>query len=115
MKASTRPGAIHTVVGAVSWQDLDGRSLQRPWRAWSAPAFVVDSNEPVPAGVDGEALRLDPPLNFSIRHRVLRVRIARKHPGASPSAMAPATLKDSVVGLLHIAFKRKPPDHLTGA
>ena len=58
--------------------------------------------------MDGEALRLDPPLTFSIRHRVLRVRIARKHPGASPSAMAPATLKDSVVALLHIAFRRHP-------
>jgi len=97
-----------TVIGTVSWQDLDDRSLQRPWRAWSAPAFVVDSKEPVPAGVDGEALQLDPPLTFSIRHRVLRVRIARQHPGASPSAMAPATLKDSVVALLHIAFRRHP-------
>ena len=102
-----------TVIGKVSWQDLDGRSLQRPWRAWSAPAFVVDSGQSPPAGVDGEALRLDPPLNFSIRHRVLRVRITRKHPGASPSAMAPATLKDSVVGLLHIAFRREPPEPLT--
>ena len=93
-----------TVVGAVSWQDEEGRSLQRPWRAWSAGAFVVDSEQPVPAGVDGEALRLDPPLRFSIRHRVLRVRIARKHPGASPSALSPGGLKESVVGLFRIAF-----------
>ena len=63
-----------TVIGAVCGQGLDGRSLQRPWRAWSAPTFVVDSKEPVPAGVDGEALLRDPPLTFSIRHRVPRVR-----------------------------------------
>ena len=24
--------------------------MQRPWRTWSAPAFVVDSEQPVPAG-----------------------------------------------------------------
>ena len=32
---------------------------------------------------------LDPPLLFRIRPGVLRVRIARQHPGASPSATAP--------------------------
>ncbi len=32
---------------------------------------------------------LDPPLRFRIRRRVLRVRIASQHPGASPSAGAP--------------------------
>ena len=31
-----------TVVGAVSWRDEEGRSLQRPWREWSAPTFRVD-------------------------------------------------------------------------
>ena len=62
---------------------------QRRWREWTAPTFEVDSDEPVPAGIDGEALKLDPPLRFRIRPGVLRVRIAPAHPGASPSALAP--------------------------
>ena len=32
---------------------------------------------------------LDAPLRFAIRPGVLRVRVAHKHPGASPSAMVP--------------------------
>ena len=63
-----------------------GRRLQRPWREWSAPTFEVDADRPIAAGIDGEALVLDPPLSFRIRPGVLRVRIARQHPGASPSA-----------------------------
>ena len=66
-----------------------GRRPQRPWREWTAPAFEVDADHPVPAGIDGEAVTLEPPLRFRIRPGVLRVRIARQHPGASPSALLP--------------------------
>jgi diacylglycerol kinase family enzyme len=96
-----------TVVGAMSWQDEDGRSLQRPWRAWSAPTFEVDSERPIPAGIDGEALVLDAPLRFSIRSKVLRVRVARKHPGVSPSALVPEEgFRAGLVELVRIAFGR---------
>ena len=57
-----------TVVGAISWQDEDGRTLQRPWRSWSIPTFDVGSEKPIAAGIDGEALVLDAPLEFRIRH-----------------------------------------------
>ena len=77
-----------------------------PWREWSAPGFEVDADRPVPAGIDGEALMLDPPLRFRIRPGVLRVRIARKHPGASPSAMAPEGVWAGVVELARIAGGR---------
>jgi hypothetical protein len=40
----------------------------------------------VHAGRDGEAVTLVPPLRFVIRPLALRVRIAARHPGASPSA-----------------------------
>ena len=62
------------------------------------------SDRPVPAGIDGEALVLDPPLLFRIRPRVLRVRVARKHPGASPSATAPEGMWDGVRELARIAL-----------
>ena len=70
--------------------------------------------EPVPAGIDGEALMLDPPLRFRIRPGVLRVRIAPAHPGASPSALAPDGAWAGVVELTRIAGGRdqelKPRD-----
>ena len=91
-----------------------GAAGQRRWREWTAPAFEVDSDEPVPAGIDGEALKLDPPLRFRIRPAVLRVRIARAHPGASPSALAPDGPWAGVVELGRIAGGRdqeqKPGD-----
>ena len=92
-----------------------GRRLQRPWREWSAPDVRGRVREPVAAGIDGEALVLDPPLRFRIRPGVLRVRIARKHPGASPSAMAPEGLWAGVGELARIAAGRdqKPATHNT--
>lgn len=95
-----------TVVGAVSWRDDEGRALQRPWREWSAPTFRVDAERPVAAGIDGEALVLEPPLHFRIRPGVLRVRVARKHPGASPSATLPDGIWAGVVELARIALGR---------
>ncbi len=97
-----------TVFGAHKGRGEDGRGLQRPWREWSAPEFDVDADNPVPAGIDGEALVLDPPLRFRIRPGVLHVRIARQHPGASPSAQAPEGVRAGLVELARIAFGRNP-------
>jgi hypothetical protein len=94
-----------TVVGGASGGGQSG-SLQRPWREWSAPTFEVDADRPLPAGIDGEALVLDAPLRFRIQPGVLRVRIALKHPGASPSAMFPEGVRASVVELARIALGR---------
>ena len=68
--------------------------------------FEVDSEKPIAAGIDGEALVLDAPLEFRIRPKVLQVRVARQHPGASPSAMAPEGVGEAVVELMRIAFGR---------
>jgi diacylglycerol kinase family enzyme len=54
-----------------------------PGRAWTAPDFEIDATEPVPAGIDGEAVTLSPPLlRFSVQSAALRVRIAARHEGA---------------------------------
>jgi diacylglycerol kinase family enzyme len=81
---------------------------QRPWRDWSAPEFVVDADGPVPAGIDGEAMIMDPPLRFRIRPGVLRVRVSRSHPGASPSARIPEGTLAGVAALGRIAVGRDP-------
>jgi diacylglycerol kinase family enzyme len=80
-----------------------GRFAQRPWREWSTPEFEVRSEHPVMAGIDGEAVTLDPPLRFRIKTGVLRVRIARSHPGASPSAAIPEGAWDAIRALVGIA------------
>jgi hypothetical protein len=58
-------------------------------RRWALPSIEVDGNGAVPAGIDGEAALLDPPLRFIMRPGALRVRISLQHPGASPSASVP--------------------------
>ncbi len=77
-----------TVLGADSGSGGSAGRAGR-LREWGASSFDVEADSPVPAGIDGEAVVLDPPLRFRIRHRVLRVRIASQHPGASPSAGTP--------------------------
>ena len=85
-----------------------GRLAQRPWREWSAPEFEVRSDQPVPAGIDGEAATLDPPLRFRIRPQALRVRIAPQHPGASPSAAIPEGFWEGLGALIRIAVGSNP-------
>lgn len=66
----------------------------------------MDARGPVPAGIDGEAAVLDPPVRFSIRPAVLRVRIAAAHPGASPSAVEPVGAIAAFRALIRIARGR---------
>jgi diacylglycerol kinase family enzyme len=97
-----------TIAGAPTGRGGRGRLPQRPVREWSAPTFEVRADRPVPAGIDGEAVRLEPPLRFAIRSGVLRVRIAPGHPGTSPSASLPEGLRDSVHALGRVAAGRDP-------
>ena len=70
------------VVGRAGWgrAGSDGPALRVD--RWSTPSFTIESDGPVPASIDGEAARLEPPVRFRIRPGALRVRIARNHPGA---------------------------------
>jgi diacylglycerol kinase family enzyme len=87
-----------TVLGAGAARG-DGKHVQQ----WSAPSFEVRSDGPVAAGIDGEALRLDPPLRFRTRPQALRVLIAPQHPGASPSADMPESPWDAIRAITRIA------------
>jgi diacylglycerol kinase family enzyme len=93
-----------TVIGAAERES--GRLAQRAWREWSAAGFEVCSDRPVAAGVDGEATRLEPEIRFRIHPATLRVRIARRHPGSSPSAMQPDGAWASVRALAGLAAGR---------
>jgi diacylglycerol kinase family enzyme len=110
--AGTRPAVDEGVLGVTV---LDPRSSTSPgpggpfpWRQWSAPEFRVDARGPVPAGIDGEAAVLDPPVVFRVRPAALRVRIAAGHPGASPSAVEPVGALSALGALGRIAAGRDP-------
>src|SRR5581483_1487652 len=75
---------------------------------WAASDFEVDSSQPVPLGIDGEAAVLDPPVHFRIHPRSLRVRISPRHPGMSPSAIQPEHFGEGLVALATIAAGRQP-------
>jgi diacylglycerol kinase family enzyme len=47
-------------------------------RMWTARQLEVTAPAPVHAGIDGEAVELDPPLRFAIRPLALRVRLYRQ-------------------------------------
>ena len=110
--SGTRPriddGLLGITVVAAPGGSKSGSPGQRPWREWSAPEFEVQSSDPVPAGIDGEAVTLEAPLRFHIRPGVLRVRIARAHPGASPSAAIPESVSKGFVALAQTAMGRAP-------
>jgi hypothetical protein len=80
--------------------------VQRLWmRQWTATRFEVHTTGPVAAGIDGEAVTLDPPLCFTIRPAALRVRIAATHPGASPSAVLPDRPRGMAGSLAALALR----------
>jgi len=112
--SGTRPriddGLLGVTVVSVPAVRGDGRIAQRPWREWSATEFVVEGDGPIAAGVDGEALMLEPPLRFVIRPLALRVRIAPAHPGASPSAAMPDGLPEGVRAMARIAAGWRPQE-----
>jgi diacylglycerol kinase family enzyme len=92
-----------TVLDTPPDQGSEARRPRRPWHEWSATTFEIDSDDALPAGIDGEAVVLEPPLRFSIRPLALRVRIAHAHPGASPSAQLPEEPRAVITGLLRIS------------
>ncbi len=102
--SGTRPrldrGTLGITVLAPITAGRDGEPRRRlAMKQWTAAEFEISAGEPVAAGIDGEALKLDAPLTFRARPHALRVRIAPHHPGASPSALEPATTWQTVEAL----------------
>jgi hypothetical protein len=75
---------------------------------WTPPAFEMRADHRVPAGIDGEAVHLEPPLRFRTRSGALRVRIAPGHPGASPSALGPDKPWGLLQALALVVFRGAP-------
>ena len=102
--SGTRPALDTGMLGiTVGGEDAAG-GPGKPVEEWSAPSFEVRSDSPVAAGIDGEAAKLDPPLQFRTRPQALCVRIAPQHPGASPSAAMPTGPWDAIRDVVRIAI-----------
>jgi diacylglycerol kinase family enzyme len=88
--------------------ELSGQLARfRGYRTWEADEFVVGSDKAlVEVGVDGEALRLPPPLRFRSLPAALRVRIPLDAPGAAPAALAPRGAGQSVRALFRVLSGR---------
>jgi diacylglycerol kinase family enzyme len=73
---------------------------------WSEPEFEVRSSSPVAVGLDGEALVLEPPLQFVSLPGALRVRLPQ-HASNRSAAATPASLtRDDLTALTRIAAGR---------
>ena len=103
--AGTRPAVDQGLLGVTVLDPPVGgtRRRRRPWRQWVTTDLRIEATRPVPAGIDGEAALLTPPLVFRTRPAALRVRIAAHHPGASPSAIEPVGAVPALRALLRIA------------
>jgi diacylglycerol kinase family enzyme len=116
---SNNPYALRTVAGLGTRPELDSGVLgivavraERPdgplpeLSQWTAPAFRVESSEPVPVGLDGEALRMAPPLEFVTLPGALRVRLPPTTVGASHTTVRPPGVRRTVVALLRVLAGR---------
>jgi len=111
MGSGTRPriddGRLGVVIVGSRRRGLRRLAPRRLWSEWSPHRFEVDSAVPVPAGIDGEAALLDPPLRFRSIPGLLRVRISPRHPGDSPSASRPDSIREGLRKLVAIARGRE--------
>ena len=92
-----------TDVPALMAAEASGRIRQFPgYREWTTTEFDVDSDEPlIDVGVDGEALRLPPPLRFRSLPGALRVRTPVDAPGVR-APTGPIGADRAVTGLLRV-------------
>jgi diacylglycerol kinase family enzyme len=97
--SGTRPRMDERLLGVAAVQPSGSERLLE----WSVSEFEVESHGEVAAGIDGEAVKLTPPVSFRTRPAALRVRIAPSHPGASPSAAEPGSLGAGIGRLFSIA------------
>jgi diacylglycerol kinase family enzyme len=78
----------------------------RGFRQWTAPEFRIDSSQPVPVGVDGEALRMPPPLEFRILPGALRVRLPKASAGVRRKPWRIGEARRSAIGLMRVLANR---------
>jgi diacylglycerol kinase family enzyme len=94
------------VAQLVRLQVAGSRRRPRGWMEWTDTSFEVQSGQPIEIGIDGEAMLLDPPIQFRTLPGALRVRIPRHAPGHSPAAAVPTSGWSTITALLQTAAGR---------
>ena len=82
------------------------------WLEWSPPRFEVSSGGLVEIGIDGEALRMEPPLVFESLPGALRVRLPAAGIRPSPAARTVRILSSSTIAELGRVAIGRPPDKI---
>ena len=77
------------------------------WHEWSAPSLEIRSGKPVDAGIDGEAVTLEPPVRLEVVPAALRIRIAPHHFGVSPAAISGNVQRGGPRRLVRIVLGRE--------
>ncbi|MCK9895750.1 diacylglycerol kinase family protein [Frankia sp. AgB32] len=77
----------------------------RGFRQWTSPTMHIDSARPVSVGVDGEALRLSPPLELRSLPAAVRVRVPPHSPGVPAARPGVWRMFPALIG---IAAGRSP-------
>jgi diacylglycerol kinase family enzyme len=99
-----RSSDLAALVAAESARRVDRFS---GYQEWTTPEFRIESaDQLLDVGVDGEALRLPPPLVFRSLPGALRVRTPLHAPGASPAAVRPAGTRLAGIALLRVLAGR---------
>jgi diacylglycerol kinase family enzyme len=116
--AGTRPrmdtGMLGVVVARI--RDNDGAEpttltpLLSGLITWTGTDFEVTSGAPVPVGLDGEAVTVEPPLRFRSLPGALRVRVPRHASGCAPPVRTVALSRDDLAALLTVALGRPRRD-----
>ncbi|HTT51708.1 MAG TPA: diacylglycerol kinase family protein [Streptosporangiaceae bacterium] len=91
---------ISDAAGANAFFALEalGQARRYPgWLEWTAPRFEITSAAAVEIGVDGEALRMIPPVVFEAQPGALRVRLPRHALRRSPAARTVHVLSRSTI------------------
>jgi diacylglycerol kinase family enzyme len=100
------------ISNAREWQEFValeavGRVDRFPgWIEWQAPKFEIRSSGPVEIGVDGEALKMDPPLVFESMPLVLRVRRPVRALSSTAEAKRRILARSTIADLGRIAAGR---------
>jgi diacylglycerol kinase family enzyme len=81
----------------------------RGWIRWETDRLTIESGSPVEAGVDGESLLFDPPLELCSLPGALRVRIPTSAPGYSPAALRAPSPWWTLTALLRAAAGHTTP------
>ncbi len=84
------------------------------WLEWSAPVFTVDSRTPIAAGIDGEAMSLEPPLRFESVPDALTVLLPPGAVGLSPAALTAGMSREGLGDLWSTARTGRAPARPTG-